>query len=89
MREIIIAKNFAIDEVSEFRDKVYEMINNGEKNFILDCSKCEFIDSTGLGVLVALYKKCNELNGSLRLHSVNSEVMRVFNLTRLDTIFKL
>lgn len=89
MREIIIAKNFAIDEVSEFRDKVYEMINNGERNFILDCSKCEFIDSTGLGVLVALYKKCNELNGSLRLHSVNSEVMRVLNLTRLDTIFKL
>lgn len=89
MKEIVIAKNFAIDEVSEFRDKVYEMINSGEKNFILDCSKCQFIDSTGLGVLVALYKKCNELNGSLRLHSVNSEVMRVFNLTRLDTIFKL
>jgi len=88
--EIVIPENFAVDEADEFREKLNHLISNGEKHFVLDFSNCSFIDSTGLGVLVSIYKKCMELNGSLKFHSIiNEQVMRVFKLTRLDKVFEI
>jgi len=79
-----------VEEAGRFRSELYEYLNKGEKNFIIDFSRCEFIDSTGLGVLVAVYKKCTEKGGQLKLCSINnSQVMKVFRLTRLDKVFSI
>lgn len=86
--KMVIPENFAVNEADEVREKVNGLIDKGEKDFTFDFSRCTFIDSTGLGVLVAIYKKCNELNGSFKLDSVNdSRVLKVFKLTRLDKVF--
>ena len=92
MKEIslLIPENFAVDEASEFREKLMQLINKGEKYFKLDFSNCSFIDSTGLGVIVSIYKRCMELDGSFKLHSINNpQVMKIFRLTRLDKIFDI
>ncbi|MFT5874204.1 MAG: anti-sigma B factor antagonist [Clostridium sp.] len=86
---ILIPKDFAVDDAAEFREKTNNLISQGEINFVLDFSNCTFIDSTGLGVLVGIYKKCTELNGSFKLHSINPQVMKLFNLTRLDKVFQI
>ena len=86
---ILIPENFAVDEVDDLREKINHLISKGEKAFVLDFSECKFIDSTGLGVLIAVYKKCAGFNGSLKLHSIDPQVMRVFKLTRLDKIFDI
>lgn len=87
---LIIPENFAVDEAAEFREKVNHLISIGEKNFSLDFKNCTFIDSTGLGVLVSIYKKCKKLNGSFKIHSVNNpKVMKIFKLTRLDKVLKI
>lgn len=87
--DVIIPENFAVDEASELRESFYGWIEKDEKCFKLDFSKCTFIDSTGLGVLVSVYKRCMEKNGSFRLYSVNPQVMRIFKLTRLDRVFQI
>ena len=88
--KMLIPENFAVEEAADFREKVSNLINKGEKHFLLNFSNCTFIDSTGLGVLVAVYKKCMELNGSFIFHSINnSQVMRIFELTRLDKVFNI
>lgn len=85
-----IPENFAVDEAVEFREKVNNLISKGEKHFVLNFSNCTFIDSTGLGVLVTTYKKCNEINGSFKIHSINDpQVMKIFKLTRLDKVFEI
>ncbi|MFL0252443.1 STAS domain-containing protein [Clostridium neuense] len=90
MKDIIIPENFSVEEASEYRKKLNDLIENGEKNLTLDFSKCTFIDSTGLGVLVSVYKRCNELNGTFVLHSItNPQVLKIFKLTRLDKVFKI
>ncbi|AGY76612.1 STAS domain-containing protein [Clostridium autoethanogenum] len=87
---IEIPENFAVDEADELRQKLNSLIDKGEKNFSLDFSKCTFIDSTGLGVLVSIYKKCKNMNGSFKLYSVrNADVMKIFNMTRLDKVFQI
>ncbi|SHJ96990.1 STAS domain-containing protein [Paramaledivibacter caminithermalis] len=52
---ILIPENFAVDEASEFREKLIKLTDKGEKYFSLDFSNCSFIDSTGLGVIVSIY----------------------------------
>ena len=90
MKNIIIPENFSVEEASEYRKNLNELIENGEKDLTLDFSKCTFIDSTGLGVLVSLYKKCTELNGNFILTSItNPQVLKIFKLTRLDKVFKI
>lgn len=87
---MLIPENFAVDEADEFSEKINSLISNGEKHFVFDFSKCTFIDSTGLGVLVTIYKKCKELNGSFKLNSINDpQVMKIFKLTRLDKVFEI
>lgn len=86
---IEIPENFAVDEADELREKLNYLMSKGEKNFVLNFSKCTFVDSTGLGVLVSIYKKCKNVNGSFKLYSINQQVMKIFNLTRLDKVFEI
>ncbi len=86
---IKISKNFTVDEVSKFRESAYLAISKEPVHFDLDFSECTFIDSTGLGVLVGLYKKCQENKSEMLLFGLNEDVKRVIHMTRLDSIFDI
>lgn len=86
---MLIPKNFTVDEVAKFRLKVKEMIDKGTINYVFDFSGCEFIDSTGLGALVAMYKRCVEHRGSIKLKNLKPEVKKLFELTRLNQVFEI
>ena len=84
-----IPTDFVVDEVATFRTKINKLIEEGNKNFIFNFSKCDFIDSTGLGAIVSIYKKCVEKGGSIKLKSLKPEVEKLFKLTRLDKVFEI
>lgn len=84
-----ISGNFTVEEVAAFRNEANKAIEEGVTNFILDFSECNFIDSTGLGVLVSIYKKCAEKGGNIKLKSMNEKVLQLFKLTRLDRVFEI
>ena len=84
-----IPKDFVVDEVATFRTQINKLIEEGQKDFTFNFSKCEFIDSTGLGALVSIYKKCAEKGGSVKLKSLKPEVEKLFKLTRLDKVFEI
>lgn len=86
---IDIPKIFIVDEVAIFRVKVNKLIEEGNIDFIFDFNQCEFIDSTGLGALVSIYKKCVEKKGSIKLKSLNPDVDKLFKLTRLNKVFEI
>ncbi|MGE5627235.1 MAG: STAS domain-containing protein [Solirubrobacterales bacterium] len=86
---INIPENFAVNEVANFRNQVNKFIEEGHNKFMFDFSYCTFIDSTGLGVLVTVYKKCREHNGNVKLVGLNEDVMKLFKLTRLDRVFEI
>ncbi|WP_244169763.1 MULTISPECIES: STAS domain-containing protein [Paenibacillus] len=80
---------FSVEEASDFREKVKEYIDKGTYSFVLDFSTCAFIDSTGLGVIVSSYKKCVENGGTIKLQSLNANVRKIFELTRLTHVFEI
>lgn len=86
---IDIPENFTVEEAAKFRNYTNDLIEKGNVNFILNFNKCEFIDSTGLGVIVTVYKRCIERNGSVKLNDLKEQVLKLFKLTRLDRIFEI
>ncbi|GMR12918.1 MAG: STAS domain-containing protein [Gemmatimonadota bacterium] len=73
----------------ELKQTVLEELESGERKFVVDFDQTGYIDSSGLGVLVSLSKKIREQGGELRLASLNEDLRTLFELTKLDTLFKI
>lgn len=72
----------------QFKEDMRAQTDAGPERVILDLSEVEFIDSSGLGAIVAAMK---QLDGGRRLDlaGLTPTVDKVFRLTRMDTVFKL
>lgn len=56
---------------------------------VVDLSEVTFLDSTGLGVLVAGWKRCEENGARLELVVTRPQVMKVLEITTLDAVFTI
>ena len=88
-KAIRMPASFSVDEAAQFREQTREMIQQEAIIFELDFASCNFIDSTGLGVIVSLYKRCKEMGGNVVLKNLNGDVSRIFQMTRLDRVFNI
>ena len=79
-----------LDAFSEpaFKKVVGKCVEDGPLNVILDLSTIDFIDSSGLGVLVQMAKKTQTLNGTLQIVA-NPRVTQTVKLVRLDQFLSL
>ncbi len=73
----------------ELKQKVLDELEKGGRSFLVDFTETGYIDSSGLGVLVSLSKKIREVGGELRLSSLNEDLRTLFELTKLDTLFRI
>ncbi len=73
----------------ELKQQVLEQLEDGDRKFVIDFAETGYIDSSGLGVLVSLSKKIREQGGELRLSSLNEDLRTLFELTKLDTLFRI
>ncbi len=72
----------------QFKDAFKSATTDGVRNVVLDLSGVEFIDSSGLGAIVAAQKL---LGGEreLELAGLQGAVAKVMSLTRMDTVFRI
>lgn len=73
----------------EFSQRLTTAIESGKTSIVLDLSGVAFIDSTGLSVLLNGLRRVNQLNGRMALVCVNPTVLRLFQITRLDSTFDI
>ncbi len=66
---------------------VLDELARGECRFRLDFGRSRYVDSSGLGVLVAVSKLVAQVNGSLTLVNLDDDLKTLFVLTKLDTLF--
>ncbi len=69
------------------REKVLEMLGAGEKNVLLNLEKVSYMDSAGIGELVACYKRSKEKGGSVKLLKPSGKVLDLLQLTKLEEVF--
>ena len=73
----------------QLRRGIYELIDQGNHRVAVELSGVEFMDSTGLGVLIGALKRLRESGGSMVLAGIRPAVGRVFEITGLDRIFTI
>ena len=74
---------------ASFKETVYQVIDSGKRDIVIDLDGLDFMDSTGLGVLVAVLKKISLEGGSIRLVCSKRSILKVFRITGLDKVFDI
>ncbi|TAM84779.1 MAG: anti-sigma factor antagonist [Acidobacteria bacterium] len=77
------------DESNQLRSKIKELLSHGDKRLVLDLGKVSYIDSAGLGTLVAAYTSARNEGGEIRLASITKKFDELLNITKLVTIFSV
>jgi anti-sigma B factor antagonist len=77
------------DESSLLRDEVKKAIHDGQKRIVLNLAEVNYIDSGGLGTLVALHTTAHNAGGKITLASLTKRVDDVMQVTKLLTVFEV
>ena len=71
------------------RSRLADATQDAPARVILDLSELDFIDSTGLGVLVGTLRRVRGTGGDIRIAGARAGIERVFSVTGLDRVFGL
>lgn len=69
------------------KDKVQSLIQQGQKNLLLDLSGVSYVDSAGLGELVQAYATTKNRGGALKLLGITKRIKDLLVVTKLLTVF--
>jgi anti-sigma B factor antagonist len=71
------------------REKLVELVSQGKHRVVVDLEGVDFLDSTGLGVLVGGLKRLRSHDGELSLVCTHHRVLKVFEITGLTQVFSI
>ena len=86
---VTVVGDIDIDSCRRLRDELLDLIDAGVTTIVLDLAQMDFVDSTGLDVLVGAHKRLGQRGGELVLRSPRPAAQRVLEITRLDTVFTI
>jgi anti-sigma B factor antagonist len=71
------------------KERLNEVVGSGQSDIVVDLSRVDFLDSTGLGVLVGVHRRLQRTDGSLALVCPHDRLLKIFRIAGLDTIFRI
>lgn len=73
----------------KLREQLIQLANDGVSHIVVDLNMVEFLDSTGLGVLVGALKRARASKGSFVLVCDQPRLLKIFRITGLERVFQL
>jgi len=73
----------------EFQAKIYDLIDRGIKNVVVDLSEVKRMNSSGLGILISALISLKTRDGNLKLAAVDEMMEGILVMTKLNTIFEI
>jgi anti-sigma B factor antagonist len=70
----------------EIRPTIEELIGEQRRSIVVDASSLRLIDSSGVGVIVGLFKRCKAYGGGVRVSGLRDQPLAIFKLLRLDRV---
>jgi anti-sigma B factor antagonist len=74
-------------DTSLLHDKLHEYIEQNKKHVVIDLSEVDWMNSTGLGILIAGYTTLRNHQGELKLANVTEKIRSLLIITKLVTVF--
>jgi anti-sigma B factor antagonist len=75
------------EEVTALREKIKDLLAQGQKNILLNFSSVSYIDSTGVGALVGSFTTIRNQGGQMKLSNLSQRVQDILLVTKLLTVF--
>ncbi len=77
------------EESNAVREKVKTMLASGQKKIVLNMTNVSYIDSSGLGTLVASQPRAGAQGAALRLANLGAKFQEILQVTKLVTVFEV
>jgi anti-sigma B factor antagonist len=77
------------EESASLRSLVSDLLSKGHKEILLNLADVDYIDSSGLGHMVAAFTSVRKQDGQLKLLKVTNKVRDLIQITRLYTVFEI
>jgi anti-sigma B factor antagonist len=71
------------------RERLVELVDGGARHVVVDLGGVDFLDSTGLGVLVGALKRLRAAGGTFSLVCSKEPLLKIFRITALDQVFPI
>jgi anti-sigma B factor antagonist len=84
----LIDRRFDAHGAADFKARVGEYLDRGERKLVLELGEVDFVDSSGLGAILSLVRRMSG-TGSLVLSDCRPGVLELLKLTRLDRVFQI
>jgi anti-sigma B factor antagonist len=71
------------------KERLQALIDEGAARVVVNLNGVEFLDSSGLGVLVSTLRRIKEKKGEIKLAGLRPEVRSIFDITRVARLFHI
>src|SRR4051812_32478602 len=90
-RTHVVAVEGELDLHSEplLAERVYDVVDQGKRSIVLDLSKVDFVDSSGIASLLDMLRSLHAADGSMALVIRDRAIARIFRVTGLHTTFRI
>ena len=78
-----------VSTAPEFSERLNDAIAGGKTGVVIDMTGVDFIDSTGLSVLLNGLRRVTRARGAMLIACANPTVLRLFEITKLDSTFEI
>ncbi len=76
-------------EAAEINDQIHSLIEKGDKRMIIDLGEVEWMNSSGLGILIGAITTLKNNGGALSLVRVSDRIMNLLKITKLKDVFTI
>jgi len=73
----------------EFNEKLVEAINDKKADIVIDGEELDYLDSTGLGTLISIFKLLKEDGNKVYIKNIKPNIRKLFYITELDKVFMI
>ena len=86
---VVVGGEIDVYTAPKLREQLIDLVSSGQYHLVVDMEGVEFLDSTGLGVLVGGLKRVRSHDGSLHLVCQREKILKVFRITGLTKVFPI
>ncbi|MCF7982768.1 MAG: STAS domain-containing protein [Thiohalocapsa sp.] len=86
---VALPNRLVMANAAEARSDLKQVIQQGSGRVVINLSQTEFMDSSGLAVVVAGLQAARKMNGDVHLAHMSDTIRALFELTRLHTVFQI
>ncbi|MBU2510264.1 STAS domain-containing protein [bacterium] len=87
---LAITGNIVLEDTTKLKEHVEQYIEDSSlEGIIINCENVKFIDSSGLGLIVSIYKTLKKMDKKFALTALSGRTLEIFTLTKLDNILTI